>query len=318
MMLKIQNLYKSYGSFQAVCDLNLSIQKGEIFGFVGHNGAGKTTTMKIIAGLLTATSGSISINGIDGIRQNREIKHMIGYMPDFFGVYDNLKAIEYMEFYASLYGITGSEVRKTCRSLMDLVNLSDKETTYVDSLSRGMKQRLCLARCLVHNPELLLLDEPASGLDPQARFEMKEILKNLGSMGKTIIISSHILPELADMCTTIGIMKQGRMLLHGSVEDILTHAQNSGTTLTIRTMTNQETAIRILKEDPNVHKVSIREEELNVQFSGTEMDLAQLIRLLVVNNVLISSFHREKGNLEALFLEVNGNPDGKEQKGGAL
>lgn len=310
MMLEIRNLYKNYGSFQAVCDLNLSIQKGEIFGFVGHNGAGKTTTMKIIAGLLTATSGSITVNGIDAIHKNKEIKHMIGYMPDFFGVYDNLKAIEYMEFYASMYGITGSVAKETCRNLMALVNLSDKEDVYVDSLSRGMKQRLCLARCLVHNPELLLLDEPASGLDPQARFEMKEILKNLGSMGKTIIISSHILPELADMCDTIGIMKRGRMLLHGSVEDILTHAQSGGTTLDIRVLTNQETAVRILKEDPHVHKVSIREGELSVNYSGTEMDLAQLMRVLIINNVLISGFQKEKGNLEALFLEVTGSLDG--------
>lgn len=305
-MLEIKNLYKNYGNFQAVSDLNLSIKKGELFGFVGHNGAGKTTTMKIIAGLLTATSGSITVNGVDAIHNNKEIKRMIGYMPDFFGVYDNLKAMEYMEFYASMYGITGQMAKETCRNLMELVNLSDKENTYVDSLSRGMKQRLCLARCLVHNPELLLLDEPASGLDPQARFEMKEVLKNLSSMGKTIIISSHILPELADMCDTIGIMKRGRMLLHGSVDEILSHAER-GTTLDIKVLTNQETAVRILKEDPYVHKVSVREGELSVEYSGSENELAQLMRTLVLNNVLISGFHKEKGNLETLFLEVTGS-----------
>ncbi len=305
-MLEIRNLYKNYGNFQAVCDLNLSIRKGELFGFVGHNGAGKTTTMKIIAGLLTATSGSITVNGVDAIHNKKEIKQMIGYMPDFFGVYDNLRAIEYMEFYASMYGIKGPNVRQSCRNLMELVNLADKERAYVDSLSRGMKQRLCLARCLVHNPELLLLDEPASGLDPQARFEMKEILKNLSAMGKTIIISSHILPELADMCTTVGIMKQGHMLLNGPVDEILSHAER-GTTLDIRVLTNQETAVRILKEDPHVHKVSILESELNIEYSGNEYDLAQLMRMLVLNNVLISGFHKEKGNLETLFLEVTGD-----------
>ncbi|MDO5409438.1 MAG: ABC transporter ATP-binding protein [Lachnospiraceae bacterium] len=302
-MLEIKHLYKKFGSFYAVEDLNLYIDKGEIFGFVGHNGAGKTTTMKITAGLLAATGGSITINGADAFKNRRKMKRKIGYMPDFFGVYDNLKAIEYMEFYASLYGITGKKAKTTCMNLMELVNLSDKANAYVDSLSRGMKQRLCLARSLVHDPELLLLDEPASGLDPRARFEMKEILKNLGSMGKTIIISSHILPELADMCDTIGIMQKGKLIMHGTVEDIQLKAMHAKP-LHIRVLKNQETAMRVLKEDPHTRRVSAREDYLVADYTGDEMDTARLLRRLMLQGVLIESFYKEKGNLESLFLEL--------------
>ena len=302
-MLEIKNLTKKYGSFLAVDDLNLSIEKGEIFGFVGHNGAGKTTTMRITAGLLEATSGSISIDGVDAFQDRKKIKRKLGYMPDFFGVYDNLKAIEYMEFYASLYGITGKKATNSCMDLLDLVNLADKADSYVDNLSRGMKQRLCLARSLVHNPELLLLDEPASGLDPRARFEMKEIIKNLGGMGKTIIISSHILPELADMCDTIGIMKQGKLIMKGSVEDIQMRSMHA-MPLHIRVLGDKEETVRILKEDPHTRRVSVREDYLVADYTGDETESARLLTRLVSENILIESFYKEKGNLESLFLEI--------------
>ena len=302
-MLEIKQLNKRFGSFYAVDDLNLHIEKGEIFGFVGHNGAGKTTTMKITAGLLAATSGSIVIDGIDAFKNRKKVKRKIGYMPDFFGVYDNLKAIEYMEFYASMYGITGKKARQTCLELMDLVNLSDKTNAYVDSLSRGMKQRLCLARSLVHNPELLLLDEPASGLDPRARFEMKEILKNLGSMGKTIIISSHILPELADMCDTIGIMQKGKLIMHGTVEDIQLKAMHAQP-LHVRVLDQKDKAVQILKEDPHTQRVSLREDYLVADYTGDDMDTARLLQRLMKEDILIESYYKEKGNLETLFLEL--------------
>ena len=205
-MLRIENLTKKYGKFQALDNLNLHIEKGEIFGFVGPNGAGKTTTMRIVCGLLKATSGSVYVDGVDAIANPEDIKRKVGYVPDFFGVYDNLQVMEYMEFYGSMYGMKKEEVDEISKGLLELVNLSDKENEFVDTLSRGMKQRLCVARALIHNPDLLVLDEPNSGLDPRARFEMKEVLKNLGAMGKTIIISSHILPELSEMCSSIGIM----------------------------------------------------------------------------------------------------------------
>lgn len=312
-MLKIEHLNKQFGNFQAVDDLNLHIEKGELFGFVGHNGAGKTTTMKITAGLLDATSGIITIDGINAFKERKKIKRKIGYMPDFFGVYDNLKALEYMEFYASMYGIVGKQARTTCLNLMELVNLSDKTNAYVDSLSRGMKQRLCLARSLVHNPELLLLDEPASGLDPRARFEMKEILKNLSSMGKTIIISSHILPELADMCTTIGIMQKGRLIMHGTVDDIQLKAMHAKP-LHVRVLENQELAVQLLKEDPHTRRVSVREDCLVADYTGDDMDTAKLLKRLTDQDIPVESFFKEKGNLESLFLELTEQKeDGGEQ-----
>ena len=302
-MLKIKDLNKSYGKFKALDNLNLEIEKGELFGFVGPNGAGKTTTMRIVSGLLSADSGEVQVDGIDALKNPQKIKEKIGYMPDFFGVYDNLKALEYMEFYASIYGITGREATKLCYELMELVNLSDKADSYVDGLSRGMKQRLCLARSLVHTPELLILDEPASGLDPRARFEMKEILRNLSSMGKTIIISSHILPELAEMCSSIGIIEHGSMVVKGQVGEIMRKMTTSNP-LVMEVVEGQEQAVRILKENPLVENISIRENSISMGFKGERKEEAELLASLIRGNVLISSFVREEGNLEALFMQL--------------
>ncbi|MDO4166678.1 MAG: ABC transporter ATP-binding protein [Eubacteriales bacterium] len=307
-MIEIQGLYKSYGKFVALNQLNLHIDKGELFGFVGPNGAGKTTTMRILSGLLRADGGSATVAGIDALHQSQDLKAKIGYMPDFFGVYDNLRAIEYMEFYASAYGIYGKQATELCMNLMDLVNLSDKAMFYVDSLSRGMKQRLCLARSMVHNPELLILDEPASGLDPRACFEMKGILKNLNDMGKTIIISSHILSELAEMCTTIGIIDRGQMLVKGSVEDIISHL-NTSNPLVIKVMDGKEQAVTLLKENPMVSNVSIQEEQIVINFKGTERQEAELLTALVSAGVQISSFVRQSSNLEEVFMEVTGKKE---------
>lgn len=302
-MLEIKDLYKRYGKFTALNGLNLEIEKGELFGFVGPNGAGKTTTMRIMAGLLKADSGSVVIDGIDAVKDPDKIKEKIGYMPDFFGVYDNLKAMEYMEFYASIYGIEGLEAKELCRDLMKLVNLEDKEDFYVDSLSRGMKQRLCLARSLVHNPELLILDEPASGLDPRARFEMKEILKNLSSMGKTIIISSHILPELAEMCTSIGIVEHGKMVVKGTVDDIMAQLSASNP-LFIRFASGKQEAIRLLKENPLIESISIQEDSVAVGFRGGAEEEAHLLAGLVSAGIGVCQFGREEGSLESLFMQL--------------
>ena len=311
-MLKIKDLNKSYGKFKALDNLNLEIEKGELFGFVGPNGAGKTTTMRIVSGLLSADLGEVQVDGIDALKNPQKIKEKIGYMPDFFGVYDNLKALEYMEFYASIYGITGREATKLCYELMELVNLSDKADSYVDGLSRGMKQRLCLARSLVHNPELLILDEPASGLDPRARFEMKEILRNLSSMGKTIIISSHILPELAEMCSSIGIIEHGSMVVKGQVGEIMRKMTTSNP-LVMEVVEGQEQAVRILKENPLVENISIRENSISMGFKGERKEEAELLASLIRGNVLVSSFVREEGNLEALFMQLTEkNEEGEE------
>lgn len=304
-MVEIRNLTKTYGKYRALNNLNLHIDKGEIFGFVGPNGAGKTTTMRIICGLLQADWGEVYVDGIDSLNHNELIKRKVGYVPDFFGVYDNFKVMEYMDFYGSMYGIDGETVRKTSLGLLDLVNLSDKADSYVDGLSRGMKQRLCVARALIHNPQLLILDEPASGLDPRARFELKEIMKNLGSMGKTIIISSHILPELGEMCTSIGVMEKGNLIANGKVEEI-TRQSRQANPLTIQILENKDQAIQILRQTPQVQKLSIRDNEIIIAFCGEEADMAQLLSNLILSGVKVSGFHREEGNLKTLFLEITG------------
>jgi ABC-2 type transport system ATP-binding protein len=302
-MLSIRGLKKRYGGFTALENLNLEVKKGELYGFVGANGAGKTTTMRIICGLLCADCGEVYVDGIPALYRPREIKKLIGYMPDFFGVYDQLKAIEYMEFYASIYGFRGKEATRLCMELMELVNLEHKSDTYVDSLSRGMKQRLCLARCLVHNPRFLILDEPAAGLDPQARHDMKEILKNLCGMGKTILLSSHILTELSEMCSTIGIIKGGQMVLSGSVEGILQKFSVSNP-LVITVVDRGEEAARILMEYPGTSSVSCQGRVIRLMFAADASGEAALLRGLIEKGIQVHGFIREAGNLESLFIEL--------------
>ncbi|MDU5109469.1 MAG: ABC transporter ATP-binding protein [Clostridium sp.] len=302
-MLVIKNLEKSYGNFKALNGVNLEIKKGEIFGFIGPNGAGKSTTMKIISGLLSADSGEVYVDGIDAIKDNKALKDKIGYMPDFFGVYDNLKAIEYLEFYASIYGILGDEARELAMDLLELVNLQDKWDANVDGLSRGMKQRLCLARCLVHNPELLILDEPASGMDPRARYEMKGILKNLREMGKTIIVSSHILSELGEICTRIGIIKNGSIVCEGTVEEVTLMA--SGTApINITVMEDADKAISILREIPEVKEMSVDENKITAAIVGGDKEARDLLKTLVSKDIPVISFSRAAGNLEEVFIQI--------------
>ena len=315
-MLRIENLTKKYGTFLALDHLNLHIEKGELFGFVGPNGAGKTTTMRIVCGLLKATSGEAYVDGVNAITNPEDIKRKVGYVPDFFGVYDNLKVMEYMEFYGSMYGMDKESVDEISKGLLELVNLADKEDVFVDTLSRGMKQRLCVARALIHNPDLLVLDEPNSGLDPRARFEMKEVLKNLSSMGKTIIISSHILPELSEMCTSIGIMEHGRLIVSGKVEDVMQQSMGSSPihiSAYVENMENKEQAQEfigtVLREQPLVSKVNFTEDEVLVNFKGDEKQVAQLLKFLISKNIMVNNFYREKEDLESLFLQITGGQE---------
>ena len=300
-MLYINNLTKKYGAFTAVRQLSLHIPEGDLFGFVGPNGAGKTTTIRMVCGLLRATSGSIKIGNIKGAVGSKEMKRMIGYVPDFFGVYDNLKVREYMDMYGSMYGMYARETAKLADDLLELVNLSDKKEVYVDTLSRGMKQRLCVARALLHNPKLLLLDEPSSGLDPRARVEMKELLKNLHSMGKTILISSHILSELSEMCTSIGIMNHGQLITAGRIEEIM-YQLSGGKRIHIQISSEMETAVRILKEHAGVVLESVMENEAIITNSGTDEEISALIGALLQNKVILTGFYKEEGNLESLFM----------------
>ena len=307
-MLYIQNLYKYYGRFPAVQNLTLRIPKGDLFGFVGPNGAGKTTTMRIVCGLMQASSGSITVNGIQRGVSDKDIKALkkcIGYVPDFFGVYDNLKVTEYMEFYGSLNGMDYKDILKTTDDLLELVNLTDKKEFYVDSLSRGMKQRLCVARALLHNPELLVMDEPSSGLDPVARVEMKELLMNLQSMGKTIMISSHILADISQMCNSIGIMNRGQLMTAGKIEDVMQHF-GGGRKLHIRVISEMEQAVRLMQEQAGAVLESVRENEIIVSYQGTDEQTGMLLQNMVQNHIVVTDFYREAGTLESLFMQLTG------------
>ncbi|WP_346937503.1 ABC transporter ATP-binding protein [Clostridium sp.] len=302
-MLTIINLEKFYGKYKAVNGLDMHLKKGDIFGFIGPNGAGKSTTMKIIAGLLPADGGEIYVDGIDALKDNKKLKEKIGYMPDFFGSYENLKVIEYMEFYASIYGIVGKESKDLVMDLLELVNLKDKKDMYVDGLSRGMKQRLCLARSLVHNPELLILDEPASGMDPRSRFEMKGILKNLKDMDKTVIISSHILSEMNEICTSVGIIEEGNLIYSGGINTLLTR-MSSANPLKIIVGDKAKEAKVILSELPYVTNIKENSRELTVFFNGEEVEISNTIRTLVLKDIPIVSFTQVSENLEDVFIKI--------------
>lgn len=307
-MLKITNLVKKYGKLTAVDNLEMTVSDGTIFGFVGPNGAGKTTTMKIVSGLLSATSGSVIINDTDVTKSPRKLRERIGYMPDFFGVYDNLKVDEYMDFYAGMYYIPYKERKSTIMNLLELVDLTAKKDAYVDSLSRGMKQRLCLARSLVHDPEILILDEPASGLDPRARIEMKEVLKQLKTLGKTIIISSHILPELSELCTQIGIIKDGKIIADGSVNEIMRHLSNERIVY-IKPLDKYKELLSLLTEKPAVGTITENEEDITFSFDGDDKELSTLLSDIVKKDIPITSFKEKEGNLEDIFMQLTETED---------
>lgn len=302
-MISIQNLRKRYGKMEALKGLTLEIEKGTVFGFVGPNGAGKSTTMSILATLLAPTSGKAYVGGYEVTKNPREVRKLIGYMPDFFGVYDNLTAEEYLDFYAANYDIPQAQRKQIIPQLLELVNLSHKRDAYVDSLSRGMKQRLGLARSLVHNPEVLILDEPASGLDPRARIELREILKELRDMGKTIIISSHILPELAEMCDVIGIVEEGNLVAFGRVDEIYTKMQEKRV-LHIRLLDQLEETMSFLREQPAVSHVTREGNGLVVSFSGDDEQQVALLRNLAMAGYPVAAFNEAQGDLEEIFLEI--------------
>ena len=303
-MINIKDLTKTYGKFTALDSVNLSIEKGSVFGYVGHNGAGKSTTFSILATLLAPTSGTATINGYDVTKQPHEVRRHIGYMPDFFGVYDQLRAEEYLDFYGASYGIPASERKKLILELLDLVHLSNKKDSYVDLLSRGMKQRLCLARALIHNPQVLILDEPASGLDPRARIEMRGIMKNLKDMGKTIMISSHILPELAEMCDAIGVINGGKLVATGRVEEIHKRLQ-ANKIFHVTLLRDLENAIHFFSKQTNVSNIEEKgDNTLSFSFSGSEEEQVEMLLAAVQHGLKILSFNQEATDLEDIFMEI--------------
>ncbi|MCI6041444.1 MAG: ABC transporter ATP-binding protein [Clostridiales bacterium] len=307
-MLVLDGLTRYYGSFLALDHLSLTIHDGELHGFVGPNGAGKSTTMRILATLLKPTEGTATLDGVDVAGHPREIRRLMGYMPDFFGVYDRLKTWEYLDFYARCYGFGPKERKHMIESLLELVNLTDKRDSYVDVLSRGMKQRLCLARALIHDPRLLILDEPASGMDPRARAEMKGILRTLKDMGKTVLISSHILPELSEMCDSLTIIDHGRLVFSGSVEELGRHMSgNAPIRVRLAAGAEAETveaAVTLIRQYPGVTGVGREEDNvLTVNFDGSEEATADLLKQLAAGTPLVD-FHRPPLNLEKVFMEV--------------
>lgn len=303
-MIEIENLIKSFGKTKALDGLSLKIEDKAIYGFVGPNGAGKTTTMKIISGLLKADSGNVIINGIDLTREVGKTRSLIGYVPDFFGVYDNLKVIEYIEFFAAAYNMAGREAERKCLRLLSELGLSDKLDFFVDDLSRGQKQRLCLARALIHSPQILILDEPTSGMDPKARIEIRNLLKRLNEQGQTIIISSHILHEISELVTGLAVIEDGKVVMSGSIESIekKMHIENP---IIMKVEEGADIAAEVLKEDESVFNLTITEDdEFYISYSGSEEDEGYLLKRIVEAGVLVSSFSRRGHDLESVFMKI--------------
>jgi ABC-2 type transport system ATP-binding protein len=305
-MIVAKNLTKRYGKHLAIDSLNLQIPKGSVYGFVGPNGAGKSTTMSIFATLLAPSSGDALISGYSVLTHAHEVRKHIGYMPDFFGVYDQLKVTEYLYFYGASYSIGKHALNRLIPQLLELVNLTSKDNNFVDELSRGMKQRLCLARCLIHDPDVLILDEPASGLDPRARIEMRDILKELRRMGKTILISSHILPELAEMCDHIGIIENGRLIASGNVAEIEERLRVHRT-IRVKLLDRVEEARQFFLTHSLVKGATAHAEEeavLELSFAGDDQSQAELLKMTIGEGFSILAFSEATSNLEDVFLAI--------------
>jgi ABC-2 type transport system ATP-binding protein len=302
-VIETRDLTKTYGDLYALKSLNLKLEKGDVFGFIGPNGAGKTTTMRILATLLNPTVGEAYVCGYSIYTQPKEIRRLIGYMPDFFGVYDDMKVSEYLEFFAAAYRIKGPKRKQICDEALELVDLAYKRDALVTSLSRGMTQRLGLARVLLHDPQVLLLDEPASGLDPRARIEIRGLLKELRKMGKTIMVSSHILPELADICNRIGIIERGELIINANVDEVMRRVRRQ-VMLEIGIVHDSEGAARLLERHPIVAGVSTNNGKLEVTLRDGVDDYSELPTVLIEAGFRMNLFREEELNLETAFMAL--------------
>ena len=306
-IVRTEGLVKRYATTLAVAGVDLSVEAGEIFGIVGPNGAGKSTTLKILATLLQPTSGLAEIGGWSVTRNPDQVRRVLGFMPDVFGVYDDMKVWEYLDFFGRCYGLSAATRRRTIGDLLELVDLADKRDDYVQSLSRGMEQRLCLAHALVHDPQVLLLDEPASGLDPRARVELRELLRELRNLGKTILISSHILPELEELCTSVAIVDRGQVLAQGKVSDIERRLR-FGAVLRVRVLAEGEAleaARARLAADSDVATAEILDDgTIELGFRGDDAASARLLSEVVRDGLPVVTFARAASDLEELFLQV--------------
>lgn len=305
-MIETRDLTKMYGDLYALNRLTLKLERGDVYGFIGPNGAGKTTTMRILATLLNPTWGEASVCGYSIYNGAKEIRRLMGYMPDFFGVYDDMKVVEYLEFFAAAYRIKGPERKKKVDQVLELVDLGYKRDALVTSLSRGMTQRLGLARVLLHEPQVLLLDEPASGLDPRARIEMRGLLKELRNMGKTILVSSHILPELADICNKIGIIERGKLLFDGDVESAIRQVRQH-IVYHVRVGGGLNPMARdALDGHADIHSVELREAEdlLVVTLKDSQSDGSFIAETLVKSGLRLKMLKEEEIDLEDVFMGI--------------
>ncbi len=309
-IIELCDLTKRYGDLKAVDSLNLTIDQGAVFGFIGPNGAGKTTTMRILTTLLRPTSGEARVADHSVVDDPRAVRRVIGYMPDYFGVYEDMKVWEYLDFFAACYDVPTPARPGMIGDLLALVDLGHKREEYVESLSRGMKQRLCLARTLTHDPQVLILDEPASGLDPRARIEMRELLRELQKMGKTIFFSSHILSEVADICTSIGIIENGRLVATGNVDEMMARLRGHRL-IAMRfvpgAVAEPDEAALWLRAQPSVLSVtneSGNPSGLRLDFSGDDRALSELLAGAIAQGLPVLSFNEERGDLEDVFLQV--------------
>ncbi len=302
-MIKTQDLTKAYGDLHAIDHLNLDLDEGDLFGFIGPNGSGKTTTMRILATLLQPSWGEAYVCDYSIYTHPKEIRRLVGYMPDFFGVYDDMKVIEYLEFFAAAYRIKGKQRRKVCNEMLELVDLGYKRDAFVTSLSRGMTQRLGLARVLLHDPQVLLLDEPASGLDPRARIEIRALLKQLRGMGKTIMVSSHILPELADICNKVGIIERGQLLVSANVSDVMKQIRRRPL-LMIGVAGDLDQAAKTVEQSALVESVEPRDGVLYATLAEGVEDYSELPSQLIQAGHKLTLFREEEVNLETAFMEL--------------
>jgi ABC-2 type transport system ATP-binding protein len=313
-IVRTSGLVKRYPGTVAVAGLDLDIADGEIFGLVGPKGAGNTTTLRILATLLRPRSGEAEVAGISVTKNPDDARRVLGFMPDVFGVYDDMKVWEYLDFFARCYGIPAARRRRMIGDLLDLVDLGDRRNAYVQGLSRGMQQRLCLAHTLVHDPQVLLLDEPASGLDPRARVELRELLRELRSLGKTIVISSHILPELEELCTSVAIVDHGRVLAQGRVSDIERRLR-AGAVLRVKLLADDagyETARSWFAEQPFVASAALNPDgTIEIGFRGDDQATSRLLVAAVTAGLPVMTFARAASDLEELFLQVTaqGTPE---------
>jgi ABC-2 type transport system ATP-binding protein len=304
-MIETNDLTKKYGELFALERLTIKLEQGDVYGFIGPNGSGKTTTMRILATLLNPSWGEASVCGYSIYTGSKEIRRAIGYMPDFFGVYDDMKVTEYLEFFAAAYRIQGPARRKKVDEVLELVDLTYKRDALVTSLSRGMTQRLGLARVLLHEPQVLLLDEPASGLDPRARIEMRKLIKRLRSMNKTIMLSSHILPELADICNKIGIIERGKLIFNGTVEEAK-RAVRQGYVFLVSVGDRNEEAAKRLESFGEVGKVEILPGavSLRVTLKDGHDDGSFIPERLIAERFKLRSFQEEEIDIEDVFMGI--------------